>query len=1130
MSDRIVRIILRGDVAGFKASMAAASASVAETTAAITAADKKGRTFRSGLTSLGSTAGKVGLVAAGGLIAVTKAAADFQEKMALVQTLSHANAAQMKELSAAAMSAGKDIGFTASQVADGEAEMIKAGVSLKDIMGGGLTGALNLAAAGQTSVADATSIAAAALTQFQLKGKDIPHLADLLAAGADKALGSVQDLGQGLTQVGTTAHQMGLSVEDTTGTLAEFAQAGLIGERGGTTFKQMLLQLSAPTTKARKLMDQYGVSIYDAAGNMKSMPEIAGNLQQSFSKLDPAARNAALGIIFGSRAIQGANILIKDGAAGNARWIRSVNDQGFAAQQAAGKMNSLNGDLQKLKASVINFAIDTGNSGQGPLRGIVQGTTKAIDALDKLPPSAKSASVALLGITAVGGGGLWFASKIVRGVAESRLALQQLGVSAGATRTALAGIAKGIEFAAILAGISLLDSKLQDLMHANLDNSTLSRSLTNLAETGHVTGTLAQTFGTDLSKFGNYAVDATSGLEKFTNAIAGWAPGDTQFAIATRNIKSVDEALAQMVEGGNAKQAKELFNTLAASAEKQGVSMKDFRGLFTQYGTAMSTASAEAKKAAGAQDGFASATQGAGQAAQLTASQINDNITAMQKDRQAALGAFDAQTQYRQALKDARAQAAKNSAGIKGSSDAALANRGALSSLAAAWNGLNAKAQNAPGAFHQAKQAFVDVAQQMGMTRKAAIDLANRILAIPPKRETEILLNDSGAVAGLKSYTTMLENLNGRIATTYLRQVTQHVIAGGGHPTAPGSADGGTVTGAPRQPYGDKVLYHLAPGEEIISNRHGQADKNRAALKAANQGARLAVVGYADGGTTGTSTHLTAAEKKKKAQEAAAKRKAAAAAAHQRALSLQGYDNSFDLAGGLSIQRVNSELASFSLSVHRLGDRLGKDFGHLSAQARSTAREYLKGEAALKKETAARDALVQARDSAVQSSQGAFTSDVFSGGLGGMSFMLGLDTKRASAFDAALTAAKAHGLSGGLAQGLAASGNLQLAQQFAQLNPTQIAAYEKQYGQRQQALAQLGSTTGSFFAPQIAAANAQIKAQQATLKQLNATMNKLEHAIEKGIFRPVHVDARGNANPDQVGRKVAKHLRHHGKG
>lgn len=64
-------------------------------------------------------------------------------------------------------------------------------------------------------------------------------------------------------------------------------------------------------------------------------------------------------------------------------------------------------------------------------------------------------------------------------------------------------------------------------------------------------------------------------------------------------------------------------------------------------------------------------------------------------------------------------------------------------------------------------------------------------------------------------------------------------------------ADGATVHG-PRSPYGDKMLYAVAPGEEIISNRFGQADRNRALLKAINDGRY-----GADGRTVGIGTAVS---------------------------------------------------------------------------------------------------------------------------------------------------------------------------------------------------------------------------------------------------------------------------------
>lgn len=64
------------------------------------------------------------------------------------------------------------------------------------------------------------------------------------------------------------------------------------------------------------------------------------------------------------------------------------------------------------------------------------------------------------------------------------------------------------------------------------------------------------------------------------------------------------------------------------------------------------------------------------------------------------------------------------------------------------------------------------------------------------------------------------------------------------HKAAPGAShgvkflgrydSGGTVRGK-RSPYGDKVLTHLAPGEEVISNNRGQADRFRPLLKRINR-------------------------------------------------------------------------------------------------------------------------------------------------------------------------------------------------------------------------------------------------------------------------------------------------------
>jgi TP901 family phage tail tape measure protein len=312
--------------------MRTAQAAVGQLTAATDAAAKK----REALSSLGSSAGKVGLLAAAGLGAAVLAAANFDKAMSGVQAATRESASGMEALRAAALKAGADTAFSAQEAAGGIEALAKAGVSTEDILGGGLTGALDLAAAGEIGVAEAAEQAATAMTQFGLAGSDVPHIADLLAAGAGKAQGEVTDMGDALNQAGLVANSMGLSIEETTGSLAAFASAGLIGSDAGTSLKSMLQRLANPSGEAATALADLGVNAYDAEGNFVGLESMAGQLRSAMKNLTGEQRDAAMATIFGSDAVRAANILYSEGAKGISQWTEQVDDQGFAARQPQG--------------------------------------------------------------------------------------------------------------------------------------------------------------------------------------------------------------------------------------------------------------------------------------------------------------------------------------------------------------------------------------------------------------------------------------------------------------------------------------------------------------------------------------------------------------------------------------------------------------------------------------------------------------------------------------------------------------------------------------------------------------------------------------------------------------------------
>lgn len=373
--------------------------------------------------------------------------AEFDKAMSAVNATVGGSVKQQQALRDAAIEAGAKTVYSAKEAAQAENELGKAGISTANILGGGLGGSLALAAAGQIEVADAAETAATAMTQFRLSGDKIPHLADLLAAGAGKAQGGVSDLSMALKQGGLVAAQMGFSIEDTIGTLTAFASAGLLGSDAGTSFKTMLLSLANPSKEAAKAMKDYNIQAYDNNGVMVTSAQLAGQLEEGFKGKTNAERDAALATIFGSDAIRAANVLYTEGAKGIESWNEKVNDSGYAARQAAELQNNLSGDIEKLGGSFDSVLIKTGSAANDTLREMVQNLTNLVDWYGNLDEGTQQAALGIgIGLGALllfGGGVLTVLPKIVefrKSLRDLNTSFKGTGVAAGVAGVAISGI------------------------------------------------------------------------------------------------------------------------------------------------------------------------------------------------------------------------------------------------------------------------------------------------------------------------------------------------------------------------------------------------------------------------------------------------------------------------------------------------------------------------------------------------------------------------------------------------------------------------------------------------------------------------------------------------------------------
>lgn len=354
----------------------------------------------SGVGSAISTAlGGAAVAAVAGLgaafVGSVKSAADFEKGLSAISAVSGATASELEGIRATALQLGKDTSFSASEAAAGMEEMVKAGVSLKDVMGGAGKAALDLAAAGGLSVAESATIASNAMNTFGKSGTDMAHIADVIAGAANASAIDVKDFGFSLASVGAVAATIGVNFEDTAAAIAVLGQAGLKGSDAGTSLKTMLLNLSPSTKSATAAFRELGIitadganQFFDASGKAKSLAEISQILQTSLAGLTKEQQINALQTMFGTDAVRAAAIMAKAGAEGFNDMAAAMSKV-TATAVAEERLNNLWGSLEKLKGSLETAAIMIGSLFTPALKGMADGLTgfvnEGIKALELLP-------------------------------------------------------------------------------------------------------------------------------------------------------------------------------------------------------------------------------------------------------------------------------------------------------------------------------------------------------------------------------------------------------------------------------------------------------------------------------------------------------------------------------------------------------------------------------------------------------------------------------------------------------------------------------------------------------------------------------------------------------------------------
>ena len=346
----------------------------------------KVQSLKKGMRSMAVPA--AGLVAGigAGAMAIIKKGADYQQQITQAGAIAGANQQEMAALDKTAQHLGATTEWTSAQVASGMTNLAMAGLKTNQIVAA-MPGQLSLATAAQTDLASTTDIAVTAMTGFGLKASDMGRIGDVLAAGFTNSATNLTQLGDAMKYVAPVAGKVGLSIEQTTAALGVLANAGRKGSQGGTDLQRVVSRLLSNNKQVNDVLDKLGVKVHDAKGELKDLPTLFREINDSMTKhgLSDADRATGMSILFGEEGLAGGLTLMK--AAADKSWdamVAKENSAAGTAQSIADKMkNTVRGDILALSSAWDGAMQGIFNSSDTNLRGVIQSITNVVTSVGK---------------------------------------------------------------------------------------------------------------------------------------------------------------------------------------------------------------------------------------------------------------------------------------------------------------------------------------------------------------------------------------------------------------------------------------------------------------------------------------------------------------------------------------------------------------------------------------------------------------------------------------------------------------------------------------------------------------------------------------------------------------------------
>ena len=275
---------------------------------------------------------------------------NFDASMSQVAATMGTAVDQIQSLTDTAKEMGSTTKFTATQAADALNYLALAGYDANKAAEV-LPSVLNLAAAGGMDLAYASDLVTDAMASLNIEAnkQNVDEFGNKLAMAASKANANVSQLGEAILTVGGTAANLKGGTTELTTALGLLANVGIKGAEGGTHLRNIILSLQSPTKDAREVMEQLGLEVYDAQGNMRQLDDILTDLNTVMDGMTQGDKDSIINALFNKTDLAAVNGLL---AAQGEQWetlaTQIDNAAGAMGQMAETQQDNLQGVMTSM--------------------------------------------------------------------------------------------------------------------------------------------------------------------------------------------------------------------------------------------------------------------------------------------------------------------------------------------------------------------------------------------------------------------------------------------------------------------------------------------------------------------------------------------------------------------------------------------------------------------------------------------------------------------------------------------------------------------------------------------------------------------------------------------------------------